>query len=904
MSKKPHGQDHGRAPRPAAGVAGPSAGPKFDVVHDLYGRACPQSTTGKRPDSAPAARARGDADARLRALFDQVRQGLLLIDIGSGRVEMINRFLRDTLGLDEGTLATLTLADLVVDSGDAPDCAPPLDHLLEPHDVPCTHDVVLRASAGTRLPVELVLTRGQGDAEGCIVASIPHLHDHRPREIGNQVLRDLAARAAEIGSLEAAINAGQDALEAVRPGIACCLGLIGDNGETMRWHANGPARQLGLCRIVAEETPPTDSGHWFGPVSELSPATSHILDGKGVRHVAWLLRDGTARSTCRIVLFTGDEPWQAGEREVFARVATVLNALLARIQASLQLQQNRLLLQDLAYHDSLTRLPNRSLLNDRLAQACATARREQKLLAVCYLDLDGFKAVNDRFGHEFGDRLLVTVADALSNGIREQDTAARLGGDEFVLLLGGAANEAEIRQTISRILDSLTQAVSRLRLGLSVSASIGVTIYPTDAVDQEILLRHADQAMYTAKTRGGERVHVFEPGSPGIALDIDHQYDLLRRAIFNDRLLLHFQPQVHMRTGEIHGVEALLRMRRPDGSLALPHEFLPVAMNSTGAKVLDEWVIQQSLRQIERWQVDGIELPISVNIHGTHLLQDGFAPRLEQFLWEHPKVPIGSLHLEILETSALENIGRAAATIHACRPLGVGFSLDDFGTGYSSLTYLRRLAVTDLKLDRSFVIGMLDDAEDFAIVEGIVALARAFNRRTIAEGVESLLHGEMLVKAGCDMAQGYFIAPPMAPADLPAWMRDYRHPDSWRKAPNTVNIARDSTALRLEIQHRQWLRRVLDLAARRQSDDDGSARDCAIGRWLHGETHDRLRQHAVYPDLLEAHEKIHRHASELIAARGQHADETAEETRARLMLAHDHLLQLLRDVAGDRPGAG
>ncbi|MDX9884774.1 EAL domain-containing protein [Thauera sp.] len=427
----------------------------------------------------------------------------------------------------------------------------------------------------------------------------------------------------------------------------------------------------------------------------------------------------------------------------------------------------------IAYFDPLTGAPNRRLLDDRLRQAIAHARRTGKPLAVCVIDLDGFKPVNDRYGHKAGDDMLIGIVDRLNAILRASDTVARLGGDEFVLLLEDADGNA----VLERVLEAIGEP---LRIGnalISVSASIGVTRFPEDNADPETLLRHADQAMYRAKQRGRNCIQYFDT-----SVEEEQRLRKLRRQRLEDALrkrefVLHFQPQVNMRTGRVIGIEALIRWQHPEQGLLPPARFLPDIAGTEFETTLDEWVIDAALAQLVECRAQGMDIGVSVNIGARMLLTPGFVSGIRSALARHPGIPADKLELEILESSALDDIVLATEVLHACRRLGVRIALDDFGTGYASLRHYRQLPVDQLKIDRSFVVDMLKDKEARAIVDAVVHLARTFERKVIAEGVETPAHAAALIELGCELGQGFGIARPMPGPHLIPWF-------SWQSLPD------------------------------------------------------------------------------------------------------------------------
>lgn len=444
-----------------------------------------------------------------------------------------------------------------------------------------------------------------------------------------------------------------------------------------------------------------------------------------------------------------------------------------------QMKEHQGQLEHIAHYDPLTNLPNRVLLADRLSQAMVQCQRHQQSLAVAFLDLDGFKAVNDAHGHDVGDALLITVSQRMKEALREGDTLARIGGDEFVAVLADLAKVEDCQPVLERLLQVAAAPVTVGENVLKVTASIGVTIYPQDAANAEQLMRHADQAMYVAKQAGKNRYHLFDTAQDDAAKAQQESIGDIRSALDRCEFVLHYQPKVNMRTGEVIGVEALIRWQHPVHGLVPPLSFLPIIEGHAISLDVGEWVIDAALTQISQWQSMGLNLPISVNISAYQLQQDKFVTCLAELLASHPEVNPSFLELEVLETSALNDVAQVSAIMNACTALGVRFALDDFGTGYSSLIYLRRLPAHLIKIDQSFVRDMLTDADDLAIVESVVGLAKAFQREVIAEGLETIAHGVVLLQLGCDLAQGYGIARPMPASDIPVWAAHWRPDAAW-----------------------------------------------------------------------------------------------------------------------------
>ncbi len=514
-------------------------------------------------------------------------------------------------------------------------------------------------------------------------------------------------------------------------------------------------------------------------------------------------------------------------------------------------------LEHIAHFDTLTGLPNRVLLADRLHQALAQAQRHNKVLAVAYIDLDGFKVINDQHGHDVGDRMLTALADHMKASLREGDTLARLGGDEFVAILLDLSDVESSAPLLSRLIAAAAEVVHDGGNALQVSASLGVTFYPqAEAIDAEQLLRQADQAMYQAKQSGKNRYHVFDTEHDRSVRGHHETLERIKQALDMREFVLFYQPKVNMRTGVVIGAEALIRWQHPEKGILAPAAFLPLIADHPLAIEIGEWVLDTALTQIETWKAAGLMLPVSVNIDAIHLEQADFVDRLRQQLSRHPGVVAGDLELEVLETSALQDIGYVSSVILACHAMGVGFALDDFGTGYSSLTYLKRLPAGMLKIDQSFVRDMLEDPDDLAILDGVLGLANAFRRKAIAEGVETLAHGEVLLQLGCPLVQGYAIARPMPAGTIPNWLATWRPDVTWF---GRAQIRReDMPILYAWVEHRAWIANARGYLQSEHSDvPPQNSQTCRLGQWLsHAEEH-----HAEHAGLIQAivplHTEIH-----------------------------------------------
>jgi diguanylate cyclase (GGDEF)-like protein/PAS domain S-box-containing protein len=431
-----------------------------------------------------------------------------------------------------------------------------------------------------------------------------------------------------------------------------------------------------------------------------------------------------------------------------------------------------------AHFDELTRLPNRTRLTQLLDEAMRAADRDGYLLAVCYLDLDRFKPVNDRHGHEGGDRLLVELAGRLRGALRSRDlwadAAARLGGDEFVLLLRAGSME-EARLAVERVLRVVGQpyVIDPAMEPVQITASLGATVYPIDRSDADTLLRHADHAMYGAKQSGRNGYLFFDPELRRRTEERVMAIGRVQEALDRGEFLLFYQPIVDMRQQRVLGLEALLRWDHPDKGLIAPMQFLPLIYNTGLSARVGDWTLSQALDHLAQWRRAGLDLHVNVNISARHLQEPDFVQRLSELLARHTEPLAEHLKLEIVESEAHSDLAASSALLARCRTLGVRSALDDFGTGHSTLTHLQRLPVDVLKIDRSFVNHMLDDPQDKALVEGVIGLARTFGCSVVAEGVETPAQARMLLELGCDVGQGTGIGAPMPASQVADWVRAY-----------------------------------------------------------------------------------------------------------------------------------
>lgn len=574
-----------------------------------------------------------------------------------------------------------------------------------------------------------------------------------------------------------------------------------------------------------------------------------------------------------------------------------------------QLKQAEEKIYKLAFYDPLTQLANRTLLADRFTLAISRAQRQKKLFAVCMIDLDGFKPVNDKYGHSVGDRVLVEVAYRLKEIIRGSDTVARLGGDEFVLLINDIADEAALKSIVDRVLINLSTVYVMDEKHLHLSASIGSALYPIDNVDADMLLRHADHAMYQAKQMGRNQHKMFDVSSE-IQMNLARQsIQGVREALDHNELVLYYQPKVNMRLGKMVGMEALLRWNHPFRGVLSPMEFLPPIEKNELIIDIGVWAMDQALQQLSQWVSFGKAWVVSVNIAALHFQSGLFLTHLYEALQRYPNVSPQLLEIEILESVALGDIHQVNQLIRDCQALGVSFSLDDFGTGYSSLSYLKYLPVETIKIDQSFVRDLLDDKDDLALTEAVIDMGRVFDRKIIAEGVESAEHGTLLLRLGCDLAQGYGISRPIPASQIIPWEAGYTPSPAWKMWSNTKWNLDDFPLLLAQHDHIKWVKYViasvenparLELSQAEVID----AHQCRFGHWYYGYGVQRYGHLAEFSNLETIHNRVHDIGTRILHHTKQGDKEKAKALCGELLIAKKEIvnhLEALQKVASSLP---
>lgn len=682
------------------------------------------------------------SEQRFRSYFELGLIGMALVSKEKAWLQ-VNTYLCDILGYSEAALKALPLDQLI-----HPDDIAIFDDMInqllrhESHNV--RHEIRFTSHFGPTVHTEVAMS-AQKDAEGEIDHFVTLISDITERKRADQQIK-LAASVFEHASEGIMITDER--------------GLILDvNHAFQQLTGYNPEEVIGHTPSMLK------SGHHS---EEFFAAMWHSLKQNG----HWR-----------------GEVWNRNKSgEIYAELLNIAAVYNDQGQAShyvsifsdiTQLKEHQHELEKMAHFDALTQLPNRVLLSDRLQTALQHCQQHQQIMAVAYIDLDEFKPINDTYGHDVGDLLLIEAAKRMQDTLQIENAIARLGGDEFVVLLTELVSVDECREILNRLIEALATPFVIRHQSLCISASIGVTLFPDDNADADTLIRHADQAMYTAKQTGRNRFHFFDPDFDRQTQDLHKAQDEIQAALINREFVLYYQPKVNLRNGRVFGVEALIRWQHPTLNLLPPDSFLPSITSTELASSLGAWVMNEAVGQLRIWRSAGLDLTVSINISAEHLQNPKFIEQLKTMLEKYPEVPPSAIEFEVLESAEFDDVSSASQIIEQCHQLGVKFALDDFGTGYSSLTYLRKIPADTVKIDKSFVIDMLDDPEDKTIVEGIIGLGQAFNRDVIAEGVETAAHGRSLMQMNCDNAQGYGIAKPMQADLIPDWIANFRLNEHW-----------------------------------------------------------------------------------------------------------------------------
>jgi len=676
-----------------------------------------------------------EKNRRFCAALDNSIDAILLYDCEDRRVIDANDTASQILGYSYEELVSLGPQDLRADLADTA-VENRFDEIIQSDGRAGMHECVYRRKDGSQLPVEVYMKALESDGKNVMIATV----------------RDISSRLRADRELHESEERFRVAFNQAAVGLA----HIAPDGRWLRVNQKlceitGYAEEELLKRRFQEITHPDDMDadrellrrSLEGEISNYTREKRYRRKNGGsiwINVTSSLIRD------------------QAGQPRYYS---VVIEDITRRKVVEEELQF-------LANHDALSGLPNRLSLHDRLSAAIANAGGAGRHVAVMFVDLDRLKFINDRLGHEVGDRVIVEVGRRLSSRLRDGDTVSRLGGDEFVVVLADLPHEDGVAAAAARLLESLSRPMHILGQELFNTCSIGISLYPKDGLDEQTLLKNADVAMYRAKDSGGNNFQFY---AADMNLDADTVDRLklegdLRRALEREEFVLHYQPQIDLTSGRLVGVEALLRWMPPGRALVSPADFIPIAEETGLIVPIGEWVLRTACTQNQAWQAAGFPaVRMAVNLSARQFKQQNIVNMVSQVLQE-TGCCAGCLELEITESVLMDKPEAAAAVMRELNEMGVHLSIDDFGTGYSSLSYLKRFPISSLKIDQSFVKDISTDADDAAIVKAVIALAHSMKLSVIAEGVETAAQLDFLRAQKCDQMQGYYFSPPVPPEQI------------------------------------------------------------------------------------------------------------------------------------------
>ena len=682
------------------------------------------------PHAAPAPGPSGSSDALLRLIADSVPALMAYYDLPGLRCQFANQGYAAYNGHSTESILGLTVQEAIGDKA---------WQAIQPHVDRCSH--------GERVKYTREQTLPNGEVRMIEVNLIPHF-DGAGQQLGSFVLiTDITERWRAEREVRQSEERMRKFTEATDEAIVFHRdGLITDGNEALT-RLTGYSLQevtgLSIFNFISPEWRATALEYTRSGREDPYEVTICHKDGHAIpvevvgktmplHHADYrivVVRDITARK-------------QAQEREAF-----------------------------IALHDTLTQLPNRHFLMEQLSQVLSLARRRHGRVAVLFMNLDHFKTVNDSLGHHAGDQLLRNVAERLRSGVRDADVVARLGGDEFVVVLTDIQTPDDAAMVADKLLDSMHGVFTVDHLPLTISPSIGISLFPDHGASADVLLRCADAAMQHAKESGRGNRQFYAASMDASALDVLHQERLLRDAIARNDFELHYQPQIRLADGTLQGLEALVRWRHPERGLVGPDEFITFSESRGLITPIGRWVMRESCRQLKAWQDEGLApVPVAVNLSALEFRQRDVAAEIAAVLLETGLAP-QYLEIELTESVLMHQTGQVLDTLNAIKALGVGISIDDFGTGYSSLAYLKRYPIDKLKIDRSFVADTPENTDDVAIVTAIIQMGRSLQLQTVAEGVETQAQIDLLAGLGCDLIQGFVVSAPLDAEATERWLR-------------------------------------------------------------------------------------------------------------------------------------
>jgi diguanylate cyclase (GGDEF)-like protein/PAS domain S-box-containing protein len=583
-----------------------------------------------------------------------------------------------------------------------------------------------------------------------------------------------------------------------------------------------------------------------------------------------------------------DFDYTAKDIQLLQQIGDITYDYLERIHAEKKIEK-------MAFYDALTKLPNRVFLSNQIDEAIKIHLKRGNFFALCFLDLDGFKPVNDSYGHHIGDKLLIDLAKRLTEYLNDDDLVSRIGGDEFVVVLSNLDNQDDYIPFVKEILALVDKPFSIDKLSIHVSASIGVTLFPSDTSDTDELLRHADQAMYQAKESGRSKYKLYRQNTTGLDINkkLFGEFDV---ALKKNQLALHYQPKISLSTGSVIGFEALIRWKHPHNGTMFPQEFLYIIKDTPLELILDQWVIVEAFRQKHYFNQQGENYSISININPRSMHLDSFYEFVAKELSHYPSDFAKGIELEILEISKIQDTDKVVNTMHRLKKLGIIFSLDDFGTGYASLVHFHKLPIEVLKIDQKFIQSMLKDVESLNLIESILNLATKLKRPVVAEGVESIEVAMILLSLGCQYAQGYAISEPLPTEQIEEWLKQWSKDQIWHNLANEVPDMDNIYDVDLIVLvHKQWLKDTIkyvkEYPKNRYIPDN--EQDCKFTQWYDGVGNQNYHGHPNFAKLKTIHTELHNISLKILGQLQSNLKEQALEQIESLHYCSNELTQYL-----------
>ncbi len=709
------------------------------------------------------------SEERYRSLVRQSKEGVYIFDPETKRIQEANDVFLSMLGYTEKELHELTLYDIVAVDRTAVDSK--IAALKERGQITISSRQYLRKD-GSLLDVEIRASLiSYGGEEVCLV-NITDLGERKKAHAIQSALYRISEVMSTAQDMQDFYSAIHDIFSELMYAKNFYIALFDTTTEMLSFpyfvdEYDTPPAPTRLSRgcteyVLRSGQPLLASPEKFEELFKLGE-----VEQVGAPSVDWLgvpLKTGEMTFGVLVV--------QSYDKEIRfdAKDMEVLTFVSQHIASALERKQAAETIRHLAYHDSLTSLPNRMLFRDRFLHALALAHRKKEMLAMLFLDLDRFKKINDTLGHAAGDRLLQAVAERLKKTLREGDTIARLGGDEFMILLSGVKAVEDAAKVAEKILFGIRPSFMIDGHELHITTSIGISLYPYDGQDTDTLVKNSDIALYRAKEYGRNNYQLYTASMNARAFEQLALENSLRRALEREELFLMYQPLIDLKTRRIAGLEALVRWQSPNGQIHQPDTFIPLAEDTGLILPMGEWILNTACRQIKLWEAQGLELhPVAVNLSARQFQQQNLIGEISKALEEHQVEP-HYLALELTESTILKNADLAIDTLREFKLMGIQISIDDFGTGYSSLSYLKRFPVDALKIDRSFVNDCIENADDAAIVSAIISMAHSLKLQVVAEGVETGSQLEFLRSQNCDKMQGFLISPPMPASQLATFL--------------------------------------------------------------------------------------------------------------------------------------